>query len=221
MSFDSFIKVEYDVYASTYSIKNKLPKLLNSKSILGFDTETRSVYNKVTREEAKKYLKTAEPYDSLRKQALVVAESSGLSYPSIVRTTHFIFGETKDKSNVVVCDSEQKEMLVWKMVADYAGTFLVHNSLFDLKIMFQRLGKLPKNYIDTALLAKCIVNHVNIWKAKTGLKELVGSYYDPKWSLMNDYEPDDLKNKSFMKYAATDGCAVVLLYELIQEMLEC
>jgi len=220
MSFDSFIKVEYDVYASTYSIKNKLPKLLDSKSMLGFDTETRSVYDKATRKEAEKYLKTADPYNPLRKQALVVAESSGLSYPSIVRTTHFIFGETKDKSNVVVCDTEQKEMLVWQMVADYEGTLLVHNSLFDLKIMFQRLGKLPKNYVDTALLAKCLVNHVNIWKAKTGLKVLVGSYYDPKWSLMEDYEPDNLKKKSFMDYSATDGAAVVLLYELIQEMLE-
>ena len=86
--------------------------------------------------------------------------------------------------------------------------------------MFQRTGKMPVNFTDTALLVKCLVNHVDIWKAKTGLKELVGEYYDPKWSLYNDYEPENLKRKDFINYCAIDGAGTFLLYELIQEELK-
>lgn len=220
MSFEPVKKVSWTLYTSTYAIRNTLPKVLKKHKLLSFDTETRSVYDKEARAEAKTYLKEGYVKDALYKQARVVAESSGLSYPSIVKTTHFVFGNSKDHSHVVVCDSAEKEMLVWKMLAEYEGLLLVHNSLFDLKIMYQRVGCLPKNYVDTALLVKCMINHVNIWKAKTGLKELMGGYYNPKWALMNDYEPESLKLDSFIEYAAIDGAACYYLYEIIQEELK-
>lgn len=220
MSFEPVKEVSWTLYTSTYAIRNTLPKVLASRNLLSFDTETRSVYDKETRKEAADYLKEGNVKDWLYKQARVVAASTGLSFPSIVKTTHFVFGESKDTSHVIVCDSDEKEMLVWKLVAEYEGMLLVHNSLFDLKIMYQRVGCLPKNYIDTALMVKCMINHVNIWKAKTSLKELMGEYYNPKWSLMNDYEPESLKNENFIEYAATDGAATFYLWEIIQEEIK-
>lgn len=214
------IDVNYTLYTSSYSIRKNLPKLLERCKILAFDTETRSVYEKDERQEAKDYLKDSSPADKLYSQAMLVANSSGLSYPSITRTTHFIFGESREKAHVVICDSYEVEMFIWNELAKYEGLLLVHNSLFDLKIMYERVGKLPKNYIDTALMVKCLINHVDIWKAKTSLKELMGVYYDPKWTLMNDYEPENLKLKSFIMYAAIDGAATFYLYELILEQLE-
>lgn len=221
MEFESIKKVDYELYSTTYKIKNSIPKLLKKFDLLSFDTETRSIYNKEERKEAKEYLKEANIYDPYYKQARVVSESSGLSYPSIVRTTHFIFGESKSKSHIVICNTPELEMFMWELVANYTGTFLIHNSLFDLKICFQRLKKLPPKFIDTALIVKCMINHVNIWKAKTGLKELMGSYYDPKWQLYSDdYEPEDFKNHSFINYCAIDGAATVYLWEIIQEELK-
>ena len=219
MSFGYISKVESNVYASSYAIKHILPKILSEHKVLSLDTETRSVYDKETRAEASAFLKEAHVKDSLYKQARVVAASTGLSFPSIVKTTHFIFGESRSKSHIIICDSAAKEMLVWKAIAEYEGLFLIHNSLFDLKIMFQRMGCLPKNFIDTALLVKCFINHVNIWKSKTSLKELMGQYYNPKWALMNDYEPENLKHSDFLDYAAIDGAATFYLWELAQEEL--
>jgi hypothetical protein len=220
MSFKEVPEVTYDLYASNYAIKKHVPKILENFELLALDTETRSAYNKEMRKEAIAYLKEDYSKDETYKQARVVSASSGLSFPSIINTTHFIFGESKSHSHIVVCDSEQKEMVMWKMIADYQGTFLVHNALFDLKIMYQRIGCLPKNYIDTSLLVKCLINHVNIWKSKTSLKELMKDYYNIKWSLMNDYEPENLKNTDFLNYCAIDGASCIYLYEMIKKELK-
>jgi hypothetical protein len=217
MAFKGTLEVTYDLYASTYAIKKHVPKILGKFEMLSLDTETRSTYNKETRKEASAYLKEGYVKDEMYKQARVVSASSGLSFPSIVNTTHFIFGESKTHSSIIVCDSEEKEMMMWQMIADYQSTFLIHNALFDLKIMYQRIGRLPKNYIDTSLLVKCLINHVNVWKAKTSLKELMGEYYESKWSIMNEYEPENLKNKDFLAYCAIDGAATMYLYDLIQK----
>lgn len=213
------IKVDCVLHTSNYSIRKNLPALLKEFPLLSFDTEVRSVYDKAERLEAKEYLKDTNPLDPLYKQARVVMESSGLSFPSIVRTTHFIFGTSRSKSHVIVCTTPEIEMFIWNAIAEYEGKLIVHNSLFDLKIMYQRIGKMPKDFVDTALIIKCLINHVNIWKAKVGLKDLMGEYYDPKWVLMDDYEPEDLKLPSFIMYAAIDGAATFHLYELVQEEL--
>lgn len=211
------IKVRYKVYASTYSIRKELPKLLRNHDMLSFDTEVRSVYPKKEREEAKEYLKEATASDNLYRLAMMVSNSSGLSYPSITETTHFIFGLDRATSVIFICNDHATEMFIWNEVAKYNGVFLIHNSLFDLKIMYERIGKLPKKFIDTALKAKCLINHVDTWKAKTGLKELVGSYYKPEWSMMDEYEPETLKDENFLDYCGHDGAAGFLVYELIQE----
>jgi hypothetical protein len=86
--------------------------------------------------------------------------------------------------------------------------------------MYNRMGELPKRYEDTALLAKCLTNHSNTWKCKVGLKDLMGEYYDPSWSLFDEYEPENLKDPKFLLYAATDGGATFKLWEIIQEELD-
>lgn len=214
-----FVEVEQVLHTSSYGIRKNIPKLLENCELLSFDCETRSVYNKEEIAEAKTYLKGSDPSDKLYKHARVVAESSGLSYPSIVKTTHFIFGESKNKVHTVICNSPEMEIFLWNLVANYEGKFLVHNSLFDFKLCYQRTGRLPKNFTDTALFVKCLINHVNIWKSKVGLKDLVGDYYPPSWSLYNDYEPINLKDEKFLTYCSYDGSGVWVLYELIQEEL--
>lgn len=220
MAFQDIEKVTYEVYKTEYLIKKYLSKILQDNEILSFDTETRSLYPKNVREEAEEYLKENDVIDTTYKQARLVVASSGLSYPSITRTTHFIFGVSKNKSYIIICNDYRTEMYIWNILATYKGLLLIHNSLFDLKIMYERIKKFPYHYIDTALLAKCLINHVNIWKSKTGLKELMGGYYDPKWSeLAEDYEPEDLKNKDFLNYCAIDGAATFYLYELILKQI--
>ena len=215
----NFIQVENIILSSTYKVRSTLTKLLRDTGMLSLDVECRTVYSKDERDEAKAYLKDATTSDPYYKQARVVSASSGLSYPSIVKTTHFIFGVSKNKVYTVICKTPEMELFIWTLIAEYKGIFLVHNSGFDLKICYERTGKMPVNVIDTQLMAKCLINHVNIWKAKVGLKELVGDYYPPSWSLFEDYEPADLKNPKFLLYCGYDGSAVWTVYELMKEEL--
>jgi DNA polymerase I-like protein with 3'-5' exonuclease and polymerase domains len=177
------------------------------------------LYTPEERAEAVQFLKDEDLPVDTKRIALLVANNSGLSFPSLIQTTHFVFGVSEDYSVILVCDDPQLEMHIWNRIAEYDGLYLVHNTLYDLKIMYNRLRKLPKNYEDTALLAKCLINNAENWRAKVGLKDLMGSYYDPAWSLFNEYEPKNLKDPKFLMYAATDGGATFKLWELIQEEL--
>lgn len=215
----SVITVDFEVHGSIWHIAKALGKL-NEHEILSFDTETKGVYTKAERKEARDYLKGEDlPVDDKR-LSLQVEENSGLSFPSLVDVTHFVFGTSDSSSVVLLCHCPATEILIWNWIAKYDGLLLVHNTLFDLKLMYHRIGKLPKNYKDTQLLAKCLTNNVEVYKAKVGLKDLMGSYYAPMWCLVDEYEPDNIKDPTFLKYAAIDGAATFKLWFDIQGFTE-
>ena len=213
------LKVTHEVWMTKYSILQNLPKLLKDHGLLSFDIETRSVYDQQARKQAKDYIATNPPKDETYREAMLANESSGLSCPAIIKTTHFIFGVTNTHSIIVICKDSELENMIWKLVSKYQGTLLVHNSLFDLKVMDFRGYGYPKNVIDTALLAKCLVNHVDTYKAKVGLKILVGDLYKPSWALYDEYEVDNYTDPKFIEYCAIDGAATIKLWELLQ--IEC
>ena len=215
----SFIKVEYKVVSTRFFIK-KLLKELESYKVLSFDTETQGVYSKEDKAEAKAYLKQNNLPVDTKRIALQVAENSGLSFPSLIRVTHFVFGVSAFKSVILICEDPKLELEIWNWVANYNGKLLVHNSLYDLKIMYHRIRKFPKDFEDTQLLYKSFVNNVDVWKAKAGLKDIMGSDYDPTWQLMDDYEPDNLKEPKFLQYASIDGAATFKLWFDMQEYIE-
>jgi hypothetical protein len=207
------IKVTYGVTATRYNIQKKLNSL-SDKPVMSLDTETSGVYPKQDRKTAQKLL-DKDPDLSIDqiKQYRMVAGNSGLSFPSLVLTTHFVFGLSRDHSEILIPDSVHTEMLIWKFIASHKGLLVIHNALFDLQIMYSRVGCLPQNYVDTAIMSKCFMNHVNIWKAKTSLKDLMKSQYDPAWSIYNEYEPENPKNPKFLKYCSIDGAATFNLWE--------
>lgn len=213
------IKVKYEVFGTRYLIERAL-KSLEQYDVLSFDTETKGVYPKAERELATKLLKDDSLSTADKRDCLLVSNNSGLSYPSLIATTHFVFGFAEDESIVIVCNDPQTELLIWNWVAEFSGKLIVHNTLFDLKIMYHRIKKLPKNYVDSALIVKCYINNSNVWKAKVGLKDLMGQYYSPRWSEYENYEPDNLRDPAFLEYAATDGAATIKLWHLILEMEE-
>lgn len=210
------IEVDYEFGATSWKC-TKLLRMLQDEPVLSFDTETAGVYSKAERKEAEKLLNTPNLKPKQRTEYSIVASNSGLSYPSLVRTTHFIFGLRNNYSVVLVTATRNEEMLVWNWLKTYRGHLIIHNTLFDLKIMFHRTKTFPLWYTDTALLAKCLINNADNFKSLIGLKELMGSYYKPEWSLFNSYEPDDLLEPKFLDYAAIDGAATVHLWEDLQE----
>jgi len=217
---NNIIEVAYEVGSTIWKYQ-KLLKKLEGLPVIGFDVETCGVYSKEERETAKKALSSdALIPPTLRSQYILVANNSGLSHPSLVRTTHFVFGISSSQSIVLVASKTSDEIYIWNWIKRQKSCFIIHNALFDLRIMLHRVGSLPENYEDTALLAKCLINNADNFKSKIGLKVLVGSYYKPAWSLFDMYEPEDLLNPDFIEYAATDGGAVLLLWEQLQEHLK-
>lgn len=220
----SIIHVNYEVASTSYKIGQILKKL-ESYTLISFDVETQSVYSKEERTKAAKLVeqwkkdKVAEAKYSREEQKLIrqIGKSSGLSYPTLVKVTHFIFGVSEDLSYIIISYNQQTEQRIWKWLADYQGHTIVHNSLFDFKIMYQRIGKLPQSYDDTQIMARVQTNDADEFEGKVGLKELMGSYYDPKWTLLDEdgYDVVDYKNEAFLRYCAIDGAATFKLYQLL------
>ncbi len=212
------ITVEFTVHATRYHIDKALEKL-DTHQVLSFDTETAGVYAKAERKEAEQLLKDDMLPLDVRQLCLLVANNNGLSFPSLTSVTHFVFGLNDHESVILICDNPRLEKHIWQWIEQYHGLFLIHNTLFDLKLMYHRLKKFPRNFEDTALLAKTLLNNAETWRSKVGLKELMADYYDPSWALLDEYEPEDLHDPKFLKYASIDGAATFKLWDEMQHHL--
>ena len=208
-------EVTYETFSTPWQITQKLAELVEVPQ-MSFDIETKGLYSKAERKEALKLLDENLPLYQ-HKLVSVVANNNGLSFPSLIETTHFVFGLSRDRSIIIIPPTRHLEILIWSWLRNYRGKLLIHNTLFDLKVMYHRVGDLPYDYEDTALMLKTLINNSDAWKAKVGLKEQMADYYKPAWSMFDEYEPEDLKNPNFLEYAAIDGAATYYLYQLIQQ----
>ena len=213
----NYTKVDYTVYTSAWSIREKLKELV-SVPLLAFDLEARSMYTKEEIKEAEGLLDVLPIGSEDHKLCSVVSRSSGLSYPSIVKATHWLFGLDEHTAIIMIAHTDIEETMIANWVADYEGLLLIHRATFDLSIVYNRTNRLPKNIVDTQLMAKCLVNDVDILKARTGLKHLMGSYYPPQWGMYEDYDILDLKDKAFLEYCSYDVSATIKLYNMLQDL---
>ena len=222
------INVTYNLATTWFKTKRILDKLA-SEPLLAFDVETQSLWSQEEIKEANKIvnkfksgeLKENEFTQNEVKLIKQIARSSGLSYPSLIKVTHFIFSHSKDHSYIIIPNSHREELQIWKWLANYKGKLLVHNTLFDLKIMYERIQTLPVDYEDTQLMARVLTNDADEFESKVGLKHLMGSYYSPKWTMIGEdgYFVKNLKNEAFLRYSAIDGASTFYLYELLHEEL--
>lgn len=206
------IDVTYDVYTTPWSINEKLAH--TDCTLMSFDIETKGLYSKDQRKKAMKLIESDLSIEN-HKLSSVVANNSGLSFPSLIKTTHFVFGTDKRYAFILVPPNDHVELLIWNWIRNYRGKLLIHNTLFDLKVMYHRIGDFPHDYEDTALMLKTLINNSDVWKAKVGLKDQMAGYYSPAWSIFDEYEPENPKNPKFLEYAAIDGAATYYLYQLI------
>jgi len=150
----------------------------------------------------------------------LVANSSGLSHPKITKVTHVIFGLSESDAIIFVVNGPKTEQMVMKWIVDYTGKLLIHNSLFDLKLVHHRTGRFPIDFEDTQLLAKCLINNTQDWHSRTGLKHLMGTHYDPRWTEIESYDIVDYKNTAFLRYSSIDGAATFKLWNDLQEHID-
>lgn len=218
----STIHVNYESAATVFKATIFLDKL-KSYQLLSFDVETQALYSQSEIKQAKSIVNKGTSNYSRNESKLLkqIARASGLSNPDIVKVTHFIFGISEDFSYIIIANSPYEELRVWNWLAKFPGKLLVHNCLYDLKIMYNRIGKLPQDYEDTQLMAKTLINDADDFQSRVGLKVLMQPYYDPKWTMLDDegYNITDYKKESFLRYSAIDGAATFKLYQLLLEQV--
>lgn len=217
------IKVNYKVVGTAYAVS----KLLNSlPDTVALDFEAASIFSDLQRKAMITQLETLDKvmhpkkYRELRSKVA----SSALTHPKYVQITHLAIGLSETEAVVIVFASPQIEKIVMKWLTTTTRLQIWHNLSYDGRLIHHRTGLLPINYEDTQILAKTIVNHVEIYKAKTGLKDLAGPHYGD-WGISTDnFVMTNLWDKVVLKYAATDGCATFWVFNSvkrhIQEMKE-
>lgn len=142
-----------------------------------------------------------------------------LDHPSHVDLTHFQVAWNDHESYVFILDNRRITDLVLNWLVTTTSKQIWHNATFDFKHIYYHTGKFPIDYEDTQILAKTILNHVEIQKAKTGLKELAGSSYG-SWAISADkFTKAQMHDPDLLKYAATDPCATFWLWNSIQRHL--
>lgn len=213
--FDN-IKVTYKSTNRAYEA-NRFLNDIKKYPIIGCDLETASKYTSEQIEECKQVI-TSPDYDKSEKiLAQSILNVDGLSHPAHCTVTHGIIGVSESESYVFLLDNDKITDLFFNFLIETEQTQIWHNATFDFKHIYYHTGKFPKVYEDTQILSKCLINHVNNFKAKTGLKELAGTWYGD-WAISEDnFDISKMYEDSVIKYAATDGCSTLKLWNYIND----
>ncbi len=216
--FDS-IQVSYKSTTNAYEA-NKFLSEIKEYAILGCDLEAASIYTEEHLEECKIVMEGKEWSKADKILAQSILNSDALGHPSHSVPTHGIVGVSESESYVFILDNDKIFNLFMNFLVNTEQVQVWHRASYDFKHVLYHTGKFPKNYEDTQILAKTLLNHVDVFKAKTGLKELAGQWYGD-WAISADnFTLDQMYDPKMLKYAGTDGCATLKLWHYINEQCD-
>lgn len=214
---DDIIKVTFKSTSTPYTALkwlNALPPLA------AFDFEAACIYSP---DEQKQFAKMAldDTYSKQDRRTLhSMSKASALSHPSHVHLTHLSVGLSETEAFVIILHNNHMRRLILKWLIETDVIQVWHNATFDFKHIYYHTGQFPRNYEDSQQHAKTIINHVETYKAKTGLKDLAGPHYG-EWAVAADYFTlDQMYNPKLIEYAAIDGAATMWLWNSIQRHLK-
>lgn len=207
------ISVHYEYTDNMYKarqILDSLPDLFAAD----FEVSPRWTKKELKLAKLRYYTSTDFEYKRILNQQLT---ADGLSHPSLTQITHLSLGISDREAYVIVCSSYAVRQLVCYFLTQTDKLQLWHNATFDFGHIYHEVGCLPKNFIDTQLLAKAILNDANGFKNQTRLKELMAYAYGD-WAISKDnFILEEMWDENMIKYCATDSCATYKLYQDIME----
>lgn len=149
-----------------------------------------------------------------------VANSTPLGHPSHSRITHFSAAWSKKDGFVIIVDSIEMQQVLLDFLTTTYKTQVWHNYGYDGKLIRYFTKKDAVNIEDSQILAKTLMNHVEVYKANTGLKELMKTYYGD-WGIdTSNFHVSQMYEEKVLKYAATDACATYYLWEQLHDFIE-
>jgi len=172
---------------------------------------------KYTPEELQSYKEELEnePTKQRSNELKSILSATALDHPFHTCLTHFSCAWSDSDAFVLILDNDRIKTVLLNFLVNTDKTQIWHNASFDFKHLQYYTGKFPKNYEDSQIRAKCILNHVETYKARTGLKELAGKWYG-NWGISSDnFTLDQMYEDHVLHYAAIDACATYKLYHSI------
>lgn len=148
-----------------------------------------------------------------------IANATALGHPYHCTITHCNIAWTEEDAYVFIIDNKE--------IADVVLTFLTttdrkqiwHNYCYDGRFMRYYANADPIDIEDTQILAKTLLNHVEIFKAKVGLKDLMGTWYGD-WGISADnFIVAQQHDPEVIKYSAIDAAATYKLWYYLQDFI--
>ena len=210
----TYIDVSYSTARTAFTAKKLLDEI-SKYPVIAADFEVAVRYSAAELESWKALLDSGTLSKAEASPYLSKVMATALDHPSHCTITHCSIATSDNQAYVFILDN--------KAITNYVLNYLIttkqkqvwHNASYDFRHLQYHTGKLPYDYEDTQILAKCLINHVNTFKAKTGLKELAGHMYG-SWAISKDnFSIEHMYDEHVLKYAATDSCAVHWIYDYI------
>ena len=193
---------------------------LESHPIISCDFETAIRYTPTDLAHFQSIIDSPDSSHLAKRQAQSCLRATALDHPSHTTITHLSVAWSESDAYVFIINSPKllNRILTW--LTTTTVTQIWHNASYDFRQIHYRTGKFPPSFEDTQLLAKCILNHVETYKAKTGLKELAGHKFGD-WGISSDnFTLSQQFEPHVLRYAATDACATYWLWNSIQNHLK-
>ena len=204
------IKVTYKVARSAFKASQFLDEIKQA-DLFAADFEASVKYTPEQRQAMQAELDT-NPSKLRAIQLRSALDATALDHPSHCTLTHLSIATNDHSAYVFILDNRQITNLVLEFLVTTPIKQVWHNASYDFKHLLYHTGRMPLNYEDTQIFAKCLVNHVDTYKANTGLKELCGSTYGA-WSLSSDnFDLSHMYDETMLQYAAIDSAATFWLY---------
>lgn len=189
-------------------------QLLNSlPSVIACDFETASKYSDSDKLQLQAELDLLE--DKKTDYALALKQriaSTGLSHPSMVDITHLSVAYSESEAYVIITDTPKLRSLILNWLVTTDRLQIWHNASYDFRLVYHATNKFPPNYEDSQIFAKTLLNHVEVHKANTGLKRLMGWRFG-SWAVAADsFNLSRMYDEDVLLYAATDAVSTLCLY---------
>lgn len=192
---------------------NDLPDLIAA------DLETAIRYSEEEVKQAKEDAANEKLPKADRIAATAIANATPLNHPYHCTITHCSIATSEKDALVFVIDNQEIADVVFDYLITTDAVQVWHNYSYDGRFIKYYGGGYPKNLQDTQILAKTLLNNVEVFKARTGLKDLAGGWYGD-WGIDSDhFTLDQQHNEKVIKYAAIDACATYKLWGYLNEFI--
>jgi DNA polymerase I-like protein with 3'-5' exonuclease and polymerase domains len=213
------IKVTYEKARNSYSA-NLLLNKIKQYPVIACDFEVAVKFTDKERKEMEDALLDEELPKLERVRLEAALKATALDHPSYCTITHLSIAWSTSEAAVFILDNAAITKLVLNYLVTTEQKQVWHNLSYDAKYLLWHTGKFPKNYEDTQIFAKTLINHVETHKAKTGLKELAGHVYGA-WGISSDnFDVKHMYDEHVLLYAASDSCATYWLWEEINRQCD-